>query len=152
MAEYYLATTGDNGAAGDIDHPWLTLAYASWQVRAGDTLYIRGGTYTGAGIVAIFPYDGTAESRITVDNYQNEVVIFDGEDIYPTIACLPSLSMFPAHTQPSGILPSTTRSGSGLLTDRGRGCRAYNITGIDSREAGTSARRDDRDSRRVFMD
>jgi hypothetical protein len=46
-ALYYVATTG-NDATGDgsIERPWLTVPKGIRSLRAGDTLYIRGGTYT----------------------------------------------------------------------------------------------------------
>lgn len=44
---FYLAAGGKDGAAGSISSPWLTLRYAVSRLQAGDTLLIRGGTYTG---------------------------------------------------------------------------------------------------------
>ena len=44
-ATYYVATDGDNGDAGTIGAPWATVGYAADQMSAGDTCYIRGGTY-----------------------------------------------------------------------------------------------------------
>jgi hypothetical protein len=46
-ANYYVATLG-NDATGDgsIGNPWQTVPKGIRSLRAGDTLYIRGGTYT----------------------------------------------------------------------------------------------------------
>src|SRR6476469_4321133 len=44
---YFVATTGSDGAAGTIGAPWQTISFAVARLRAGDTLYVRGGTYTG---------------------------------------------------------------------------------------------------------
>src|SRR4051812_48525845 len=44
----YVSTTGNDRNAGTIGAPWLTLRYAVSRLKAGDTLYIRGGTYTGS--------------------------------------------------------------------------------------------------------
>ena len=46
-AVYYVATTGnDSGGDGSIGRPWFTVPKGIRSLRAGDTLYIRGGTYT----------------------------------------------------------------------------------------------------------
>jgi len=42
---YYVATTGSNGNPGTSTKPWRTIAYATAQMGAGDTTYVRGGTY-----------------------------------------------------------------------------------------------------------
>ena len=44
----YVATTGDDRNDGTIADPWQTLRHAVAQLHAGDTLYVRGGTYTGS--------------------------------------------------------------------------------------------------------
>lgn len=93
-ATYYIATTGNNAAAGTFVAPWATWQYGFSQIIAGDTLYIRGGTYqpigTSAGTpfgtewwggVAIVGKDGTSTNRIVVMNYSNEIPILDGVNI-----------------------------------------------------------------------
>jgi hypothetical protein len=88
-ATYYVATTGDNGAAGTIAAPWATWHYAFNQLTAGDTLYIRGGTYTPASTNVSGAYfgarvsniDGTANDPIVVLNYPGEVPILSGASI-----------------------------------------------------------------------
>lgn len=53
-SEYYLAPNGSNSGDGTINNPWHSLNYAlnkyandgtNARVRAGDTLYLRGGVY-----------------------------------------------------------------------------------------------------------
>lgn len=45
--DYYVATDGDDSNSGtSIDQPFATLQHAHGAVMAGDTVYIRGGTYT----------------------------------------------------------------------------------------------------------
>lgn len=44
-ATYYVATTGSNSNAGTISSPFQTIQYAASLASAGDTIYIRGGTY-----------------------------------------------------------------------------------------------------------
>lgn len=45
-ASYYVASGGSDSAAGSKSAPWKTLAHAQNVAGAGDTIYIRGGTYT----------------------------------------------------------------------------------------------------------
>ncbi|MEV0400108.1 right-handed parallel beta-helix repeat-containing protein [Actinoallomurus sp. NPDC050550] len=42
---YYVAPTGNDSAAGTQAAPWATVAHAQSVVTAGDTVYLRGGTY-----------------------------------------------------------------------------------------------------------
>jgi hypothetical protein len=86
-----VATDGDNGAAGSIGAPWLTIQHAADTMVAGDTVYIRGGTYAQAGtcgtptssVCAIKPKNsGTSGNPITYTNYQEEAVVIDQETVY----------------------------------------------------------------------
>jgi hypothetical protein len=42
----YVAPNGSNGNAGTEGQPFATVSHALGQLQAGDTLYVRGGTYT----------------------------------------------------------------------------------------------------------
>jgi hypothetical protein len=85
---YYVATAaggGDNSHNGlyptDIggaNGPWLTLANAATHMAAGDTLYIRGGTYQEA---TTWNSDGTEANPITITNYPDENPIIDGNNM-----------------------------------------------------------------------
>ena len=45
MSEYYVDNaSGNDGNAGDADHPWASLAHAADTVAAGDTVHIKSGT------------------------------------------------------------------------------------------------------------
>lgn len=44
-AEYYVAPTGSDSAAGTMAAPWATLQKGVNTAVAGDTVWIRGGTY-----------------------------------------------------------------------------------------------------------
>ena len=75
---YYVAPSssgGDNGNIGSLAAPFETLAYAIEQLSAGDTLYIREGTYRET---ITIDEDGTSSSLITIQNYNNEDVTIDG--------------------------------------------------------------------------
>lgn len=43
---YYVAPNGSDNAAGTINSPWASIAHAQSVVQAGDTVYLRGGTYS----------------------------------------------------------------------------------------------------------
>jgi parallel beta-helix repeat protein len=72
---YYVATNGLDSYPGTIDRPWRTIQKAANTVVAGDTVYIRGGTYHER---VSFSRSGTASQYITFRNYPNETVIVDG--------------------------------------------------------------------------
>ena len=46
---YFVATNGSDANVGTSAAPWRTIRYAVSRLRAGDLLYIRGGTYAGVG-------------------------------------------------------------------------------------------------------
>ncbi len=84
-ADYYVSTEGnDDTGNGSIDNPWRTPAYGASQLTsAGDTLYIRAGTYNVTGATwntsTIYPRaNGTSAARITIRNYPDETVTLDG--------------------------------------------------------------------------
>ncbi|GAB4388047.1 MAG: hypothetical protein Kow0025_05070 [Thermodesulfovibrionales bacterium] len=77
-AEYYV-DTNNAGASdsnpGTASQPWKTISKANQTLRAGDTVYIKAGTYN----TYIAPsYSGTAAARITYRNYGNDVVTISG--------------------------------------------------------------------------
>jgi hypothetical protein len=81
--EYFVAPDGDDNNPGTLSQPWKTIAKANRTIQAGDTLYVRGGTYN----EIIEPFNsGTPDNKITYTNYQDEEVILRGEpDAAPVI-------------------------------------------------------------------
>jgi hypothetical protein len=78
-ATYYVAKTGSDAnscaAAQNINTPKLTVREGvRCLTAAGDTLYVRTGTYVERLYYPDFPASGTQAARITVSRYQNEVV------------------------------------------------------------------------------
>ena len=73
---YYVDTDSIGGAASDanpgtLTQPWLTIAKANATVQAGDTAFLRGGTYN----EIISPQQsGTEQDRITYRNHGGEQV------------------------------------------------------------------------------
>ncbi len=53
---YYMAPTGSDSNSGTISAPWKTITYAVAKLKAGDTLYARGGTYSEQGSSNNWPY------------------------------------------------------------------------------------------------
>ena len=82
-ADYYVASSGSDSNAGTLAEPFATLQKGADVAVAGDTVYIRGGTYkittpksAGAGVT--FSKSGTSdEKRIRYWAYQDEIPIFD---------------------------------------------------------------------------
>ncbi len=72
---YYVSVFGsDTNNDGSSDNPWRTPNYAIRQLSAGDTLYIKAGTY---GSVYVSNIKGTATDPITIKNFGNDVVTID---------------------------------------------------------------------------
>lgn len=75
--DYYIATNGNDNNQGTLSQPWRTISQANSELRPGDTVYIRGGSYDFNGNnAAIEPVrSGIQDNYITYKNYQNEEVI-----------------------------------------------------------------------------
>src|SRR6478672_7322226 len=75
--DFYVGPNGSALGNGSAAAPWnlSTALLASSIVQAGDTIWIRGGTYTGAFTCTLL---GSASAPIIVRNFQNEQVILDG--------------------------------------------------------------------------
>ncbi len=75
--QYYVATNGNNGWPGTVGQPWRTIQYAAGRVVAGDTVWIRGGTY----VEQVTPSNsGQAGRPITYKAYPGELPIIDGQN------------------------------------------------------------------------
>lgn len=70
-ADYYVSPGGDDGNNGTAGAPFKTIAKASLVMTAGDTCYLRAGTYR----ETITPVNsGTDGNEMTYQAYQNELV------------------------------------------------------------------------------
>ena len=74
---WYVAMTGSDKAGGTLAQPFQTIQHAAGVAQAGDTVYIRGGTYRET---VTQPRSGSVGAPITYKNYNNEVVTIDGAD------------------------------------------------------------------------
>jgi len=80
---YYISATGnDNTGNGTIDSPWFTLNKAWSYVKAGETIYVRGGVYKYDLEQFLTNKSGTAENYIKVFAYQDEVPIINPSTSY----------------------------------------------------------------------
>jgi len=75
---YFVSPTGNNANAGTQTQPWATLSYAVNKLNPGDTLYVRGGSYSELVVVWI---SGTASAPITIAAYPGESPIIDGASL-----------------------------------------------------------------------
>lgn len=79
LTSYYVSTAGDNANPGtSIDAPLRTIQQAVDTAMPGDIVLVRGGTYRET---VTTPRSGTALARITIRNYENEVVTVSGTDV-----------------------------------------------------------------------
>jgi hypothetical protein len=74
-ATYYVAPDGYDSNPGTLDLPWRTIGHALKQLYAGDTLYIRGGTYASPSGGWYLIHSGTADQPITITNQPGEQVV-----------------------------------------------------------------------------
>src|SRR5262245_6323589 len=75
-SEYYAAPDGQDCNPGTKSSPWsLARAVSATGAAAGDTVYIRGGSYAGGFDVK---NSGTATAWITFTAYPGELPILDG--------------------------------------------------------------------------
>jgi hypothetical protein len=75
---YYVAPTGSDSNPGTEARPWRTIQKAADTLTAGDTVYIRSGTYRER---VIPQYSGSAGSTITYAAYPGATVTLDGSGI-----------------------------------------------------------------------
>ncbi|AXY11284.1 carbohydrate-binding cenc domain protein (plasmid) [Bacillus thuringiensis LM1212] len=76
---YYVSTTGNDSNDGtSINAPFQTIQHAASIASAGDTVYIRGGTYR----EIVTPVNsGTSGNPITYQSYNDETAIISGNDV-----------------------------------------------------------------------
>lgn len=75
---YYVSKTGNDSNPGTSAQPWRTIQKAVDNVKAGDTVYIREGSYNER---VILKKSGTSDNYITFSNYPGETVTIDGTGI-----------------------------------------------------------------------
>jgi len=77
--QWYVAPEGATAGNGNIAQPLdLAAALQSTTIQPGDTVYLRGGTYTGPFVSTL---TGTPDAPIVVRPYEGERVIIDAVDM-----------------------------------------------------------------------
>ena len=69
------APQGNDRSDGTVNTPWKTINHSLTQLKPGDTLYLRGGTYFENVYCAVA---GTEKAPITIRSYPKERAIIDG--------------------------------------------------------------------------
>ncbi len=77
-ATYYVAENGSDGAPGTLAAPWRTIQRAANAVAAGDTVYVRTGTYAER---VVMVSSGAPGAEITFAAYPGEVPVIDGTGV-----------------------------------------------------------------------
>ena len=77
-ASFFVATTGDDTAAGTVTAPFRTIKQASRVAKPGDEVVVRGGVYTEATSIST---KGTAAGRIVFRTAPGEHVVLDGSNL-----------------------------------------------------------------------
>ena len=75
---YWVATDGNDAAAGTSDAPWATLQKAADSVPPGATVYVRGGTYAQRVDIHV---SGEPGQPITFAPAPGEAVVLDGSSL-----------------------------------------------------------------------
>ena len=73
---YYIATDGKDGNDGSKHHPWSSLKHAFSQVKGGETIFFRAGTYRIE--VELKKFKTKNGAPISIEAYLNEKVVFNG--------------------------------------------------------------------------
>ncbi len=76
---YYVATNGNDAAAGALASPWRTVQKAANTLAPGDTALVRGGVYNEA--VTVNVSGSAAGGYVTFQNYPGETPILDGTSL-----------------------------------------------------------------------
>ncbi len=71
----FVATNGNDSAPGTLTSPWRTLSRAGSGMQPGDTVYVRGGTYSERFVPS---NSGSPGNPIVYRSYPNELVVING--------------------------------------------------------------------------
>jgi hypothetical protein len=93
-ADWYVAPTGDDSAAGSLQQPFATVGRAQQSAAPGDTIFLRGGVYhmtdahpagrkSGVACIICLDKSGTPDRPITYRNYEGEQPVLDCSQVKP---------------------------------------------------------------------
>lgn len=80
MKEYFVSKIGNDNNAGSMTQPFKTIGCALTHLNAGDTCFIREGTYREK---ITLERSGTKDSPIIISAYENEKVVVSGTKNIP---------------------------------------------------------------------
>ena len=107
--DFYAASSGASSGSGAINSPWdlQTALNQPATVNAGDTIWLRGGTYRASGVNGFdSQLNGSAANPITVRNYSGEQAVIDDTGMAY------GLTLHGSYTFVSGIQVTGTPAGS----------------------------------------
>jgi hypothetical protein len=81
---YYISPSGSDNNSGTIISPFFTLNKAWTVITAGDTIYLRGGTYQYTSLQVLTNKNGTASDTIKVWAFPSEIPTLDFSSITPS--------------------------------------------------------------------
>ena len=81
-SSFYVAATGNDSNPGTLAAPWRTIQHAADTVRAGSTVYVRGGTYEE--LVTIKSSGNASDGFITFRSYPDETAVLDATHLTPS--------------------------------------------------------------------
>lgn len=80
MQNFYVAPDGSDDNTGTLNSPFATIQKAHDSVQAGDTIYLRGGTYTPpVDQITKLTKSGTKAAPIRLFAYKDETPVIDGK-------------------------------------------------------------------------
>lgn len=81
-ADFYVSTSGSDSASGTESDPWRTIQHAIDSISAGDTIFVREGTYNEQ--ININKSGISENQRIIIRNYESEKPVIDGNGLEPS--------------------------------------------------------------------
>jgi hypothetical protein len=116
-ADYYVATNGNDSGSGTLAQPFASIARAQQAASSGDTVYIRGGTYTNFTVAAT---DATYQYVLNITKSNIDYLAYPGDS-------RPVLNF-------SNIAPTTLRVCGIQVTGSNNTFQGIDVTGV---QAGT---------------
>ncbi len=143
MSTYFVATTGNDQAAGSQLAPWQTLQHAANLVKTGDTVIVEAGTYSGFVMGWNGAQNGTASSPITFQAQPGVLInarnaqTADGIDLegcsYVTLQGFQVTNPSGGTITRAGIRAAGTSTGDQILNNTVANCGTWDIlTGFAS--------------------
>jgi parallel beta-helix repeat protein len=122
---YYVSTTGSDGAAGSLDHPWRTPQHGLDVMHAGDRILLLGGTYSTGALYA--SQNGTSSAPVELGAYGGQQVVIRGSIRIAAAYFTLSNLILDGSTSPGQVLISIS---AGHVTVTGNEVRNSTMSGI----------------------